>query len=54
MPGMFDSDFIPPYADAADVVKLLLCKYELCKLLCDDAINGDVYRWDETVAEELV
>lgn len=54
MPGMFDSDLMPPYADAADVVKLLLCKYELCKLLCDDAINGVVQRWDETDADELV
>lgn len=54
MPGILDSDFIPPYADAADVVKLLLCKYELCKLLCDDAINGVVQRWDETAADEFV
>lgn len=43
MPGMFDSDLMPPYADdAAEVLKLLLCKYELCKLLCDDAIKGEV------------
>lgn len=50
MPGMFDSLFIAPYEEAD--VKPLLCKYELCKLLCDDAdINGDVYKCDETVDE---
>lgn len=44
---MFDSDLIVPYDE---LVRLLLCKYELCRLFCDaDDINGDVYRCDETV-----
>lgn len=55
MPGILDSDFIPPYDDAvADDAKLLLCKYELCKLFCDDVINGDVYKCEEIVADELL
>jgi hypothetical protein len=46
---MFDSDFIEPYDG---LVKLLLCKYELCKLFCDaDDINGDVYKCEETADE---
>lgn len=34
-----------------ELFKLLLCKYELCKLLCEDEINGEVYKWDETADE---
>lgn len=46
IPGMLDSDLMPPYDE---LVKLLLCKYELCKFAdCDDEINGDVYKCDET------
>lgn len=54
IPGIFDSDFMPPYADAAEDDKLLLCKYELCKLLCDDEINGVVYKCDDTVVDGLL
>lgn len=47
MPGMLDSDLMPPYDE---LVKLLLCKYELCKFAadCDDEISGEVYKCDET------
>lgn len=48
IPGIFDSDLMPPQDE---LVKLLLCKYELCKLLWADDIKGEVYKCDETAAE---
>lgn len=53
IPGILDSDFMPPYADAEVDVKLLLCKYELCRLVCDDESSGAVYKCDDTVVDGL-
>lgn len=50
IPGMFDSDLMAPYDE---LVKPLLCRYELCRLLCDEDINGAVYKCDETADEWL-
>lgn len=48
IPGILDSDLMPPYDE---LVKPLLCKYELCKLPWEEAIRGEVYKCDDTAEE---